>query len=69
VFPPALVIERMRESLRAGGNTRFTSRIIPNAGHGLSTIQTAGGKPFRRAISPVFLETLVDWVRAASQAG
>ena len=62
VFPPGLVVERVRDALRSGGNSDFTSRIIPGAGHGLSTVQTAQGKPFRRAISPQFLQTLVDWV-------
>jgi uncharacterized protein len=62
VFPPATVIERMRAALHAGGNDKFKSVIIPNTGHALTSLQTSQGKPFRRAISPVFLQTLVDWV-------
>ena len=62
VFPPAHTIERMREALQRGGNTKFTSRIIPDAGHGLTTTQNFQGKPFRRVISGEFLKTLVDWV-------
>ena len=62
VFPPQVVIDRMREALRTGGNNNFTGRIIPNAGHGLTSIQTSGGRPFRAAVSPLFLETLVGWV-------
>lgn len=68
VFPPATVIERMRAALREGGNQDFTSRIIRNAGHGLSTTQTFQGRPFRRAISPAFIDVLVDWVKARVSA-
>jgi pimeloyl-ACP methyl ester carboxylesterase len=62
VFPPQVVIDRMREAFRAGGNNNFTGRIIPNAGHGLTSIQTIGGRPFRAAVSPLFLEALVGAV-------
>ena len=68
VFPPQEVIERMRTALRAGGNAIFTSAIVPNAGHGLSSIQTYKGLPFRRAVNTRFLETIVGWVtRVAHQ--
>jgi len=62
VFPPQEVIDRMREGLRAGDNNNFTARIIANAGHGLTTIQTIDGHPFRAAVSPLFLTTLGSWV-------
>lgn len=65
VFPPAIVVERMRDALRAGGNDRFTARIMPNTGHALTAIQTSQGKPFRRSVSSAFVQTLVDWVRTA----
>ncbi len=68
VFPPAVVIERMRDALQAGGNNNFTSGILPNVGHGMTTIQTFQGKPFRRAASPVFVQTLVDWAGTAVSA-
>ena len=68
VFPPAIVIERMRDALQAGGNNNFTSRIVPNVGHGMTAIQTFQGKPFRRAASPVFVQTLVDWAGTAVSA-
>lgn len=67
VFPPAYTIERMRDGLRRGGNGQLTSRIIPDAGHGLTTLQTFQGKPFRRVISPLFLRTLTEWVTKATQ--
>jgi uncharacterized protein len=68
VFPPQLVIDRMGDALRAGGNRNFTARIIPGASHGLMTVQTLGARPFRRAVSPLFLETLDSWVsRVAHQ--
>ena len=71
VFPPAHTIERMRDALRRGrgrgGNRQLTSRIVPNAGHGLTVIQNIQGKPFRRVISPEFLKTLVDWVTTAAR--
>jgi pimeloyl-ACP methyl ester carboxylesterase len=63
VFPPQLVIERMRRALLDGGNGDFTARIIPAAGHGLTSVQTYQGKPFRRAINREFLETLASWVK------
>jgi len=62
VFPPQVVIDRMREALRAGGNNDFSARIIPNAGHGLSTVQTINGRAFRAAVSPLFLTTFETWV-------
>ncbi|MBC7790904.1 MAG: hypothetical protein H7Z74_13235, partial [Anaerolineae bacterium] len=62
VFPPEIVIERVRRALLDGGNRNFTARIIPGAGHGLTSVQTFQGKPFRRAIDPTFLQTLVSWV-------
>ena len=68
VFPPATVIERMRAALREGGNQDFTSQIIRSAGHGLTTIQTFQGKPFRRAISPAFIDVLVDWLNTQVSA-
>jgi len=62
VFPPQQVIDRMRASLRAAGNTNYSARILPGVSHGMGTIQTIGGRPFRRAVSPLFLKTLVSWV-------
>jgi pimeloyl-ACP methyl ester carboxylesterase len=68
VFPPQLVIERVRDALTRAGNTDFTARIIPGAGHGLTTVQTINGQPFRRAVSTEFLETLTRWVSKVAQA-
>jgi pimeloyl-ACP methyl ester carboxylesterase len=62
VFPPQTVIDRMKSMLASGGNTNFTAVIIPGASHGLSVVQTAKGRPFRRAASTRFIETLVNWV-------
>lgn len=62
VFPPALVVERMRAALARGGNRELTARIIPGASHGLAIVQSADGRPFRRVISDDFLSTLTDWV-------
>ncbi|MFL5526425.1 MAG: alpha/beta hydrolase family protein [Gemmatimonadaceae bacterium] len=67
VFPPQLVIDRMRHALRVGGNNHYSARIIQNAGHGLTSIQTIGGRPFRAAISPLFLTTLESWVSRVTQ--
>ncbi|MFL5567817.1 MAG: alpha/beta hydrolase family protein [Gemmatimonadaceae bacterium] len=67
VFPPQLVIDRMRNALRLGGNNHYSARIIQNAGHGLTSIQTIGGRPFRAAISPLFLTTLESWVSRVTQ--
>jgi pimeloyl-ACP methyl ester carboxylesterase len=61
-FPPQVVIDRMRDALRSGGNTNFAARIIPGASHGLMTVQTIDGRPFRSAVSPQFLSTLETWV-------
>ena len=62
VFPPQVVIDRVRAALLQGGNRSFTSRIIPGAGHGLTSIQTYKGKPFRRTINQEFVQALVSWV-------
>ena len=62
VFPPAVVIDRMRRYLGEAGNTRVTTRIIPFASHGMLEIQTYQGLGFRGAISPRFLSAFTDWV-------
>jgi len=67
VFPPEIVVERMRESLGRGGNSDVTTRIVPNAGHALTTVQLFEGRPFRRAVNSEFLGTLTAWV--AERAG
>ena len=62
VFPPAIVVERMRAALARAGNRDVTARIIPGASHGLMTRQAAAGRLFRGAISEEFLATLTEWV-------
>jgi pimeloyl-ACP methyl ester carboxylesterase len=62
VFPPAIVIDRMRRALERAGNHDVTARIVPGASHGLMTVQQASGHPFRRAISGEFLAILAEWV-------
>ncbi len=62
VFPPALVIDRMRRYLGEAGNTRVTTRIIPFASHGMLEVQTYQGRGFRGAISPRFLSAFTDWI-------
>lgn len=69
VFPPPIVIDRMRTALREGGNHDVTSHIVRDAGHGLTTIQTFRGNPFRRAISPAFLGVFVEWVKTRAGGG
>ncbi len=62
---PVLVIMGERDRNfppQAVGNNNFAARIIPDAGHGLTTVQTVGGRPFRAAVSPLFLATLDSWV-------
>jgi pimeloyl-ACP methyl ester carboxylesterase len=66
VFPPDIVIERMRNALRTGGNDHFTSRILSGVGHGMTSVQTFEGKPFRRSASPLFVQTLVEWAGTAA---
>lgn len=66
VFPPAIVIDKMRRYLGEAGNDRVTARIIPSTSHGLMEVQTYQGRPFRRAISRTFLATLVDWIVSPS---
>jgi pimeloyl-ACP methyl ester carboxylesterase len=62
VFPPALVIDRMRRYLGEAGNTHVTTRIIPFASHGMLEVQTYQGRGFRGAISPRFLSAFTDWI-------
>ena len=69
VFPPARTIEAMESALGRAGNRCVTSRIVPRAGHGLTSVQTYQGRPFRRAISEEFLDLLTTWVPTASSCG
>ncbi|HEU0077561.1 MAG TPA: hypothetical protein VFQ76_07935 [Longimicrobiaceae bacterium] len=62
VFPPEEVIERMRRAAERAGNRDFSAVVIPRASHGLMSVQTAGGRPFRRAVSDLFVRTLADWI-------
>jgi len=66
VFSPATVVSRMRQYLSEAGNTQVTTTILPRVAHGMSEVQHFRGRPFRRAISPAFLETLSDWVVRAT---
>lgn len=68
VFPPALVVERMKEALRQGGNEQVSAHVVPGASHGLMVPQTVRGRPFRRAISEEFLRVLADWTAQAAGA-
>lgn len=63
-FPPEIVVQRMRAALERAGNRKVTTMILPNASHGMSELQTAGGQAFRWAISPRFLQELTTWVPA-----
>jgi pimeloyl-ACP methyl ester carboxylesterase len=62
VFPPEIVVDRMRAALARGGNQQVTTTIMPGVGHAFTTVQTADGRPFRRVISEEFLSTLADWI-------
>ena len=62
VFPPPLVIQRMRTPLVRAGNMEMSATIISGAGHGLTSLQTSEAKAFRRVVSPQFLDTLINWV-------
>ncbi|HEX2079154.1 MAG TPA: alpha/beta hydrolase [Longimicrobium sp.] len=64
VFPPDEVVARMRRAAERAGNPDFTAVVIPGASHGLMSVQTAGGRPFRRAVDDRFVRTLADWVAA-----
>ena len=66
-FPPDVVIQRMKASLAAGGNRRVDAVTMPSASHGLMTPQTWRGQPFRRAVAPAFLDTLVTWIGRQAQ--
>ena len=67
VFPPAIVVERMRTALARGGNREVTAKIIPGVGHALTTVQSVDGRPFRRVISEDFLTALTDWIVARAR--
>jgi pimeloyl-ACP methyl ester carboxylesterase len=62
VFPPAIVVERMRAALARAGNRDLTARIIPGASHGLMARQSADGRLFRGAISEEFLSIITEWI-------
>lgn len=64
VFPPDEVIGRMRLAARRAANRDFSAVVVPGASHGLMSVQTVGGRPFRRAVSERFVRTLADWIAA-----
>ena len=64
VFPPEEVIERMRRAAERAGNRDFSAVVIPRASHGLRSVQRVDGRPFRRAVSDLFVRTLTDWIAA-----
>ena len=67
VFPPETVADRMRTALRRGGNTKFTSVILPKTTHGMMMLQAHSGKTFRRAINPEFIRQLSDWISSQTR--
>jgi hypothetical protein len=69
VFPPKRTIELMERGLGRAGNRCLTSRIIPQASHGLLVTQAYHGRPFRRVISEEFLTLLAAWVPTATRCG
>lgn len=69
VFPPDEVVARMRRAAERAGNRDFSAVVIPGASHGLMSVQTAGGRPFRRAVSERFVRTLADWIAAHVDTG
>jgi pimeloyl-ACP methyl ester carboxylesterase len=69
VFPPQIVIDRMKGALGRAGNRQVTARLIPGASHGMQVPQTINGQPFRRAISEEFINALTGWVARQSAAG
>jgi pimeloyl-ACP methyl ester carboxylesterase len=64
VFPPDSVVARMRAVLDRG-NRRITAHILPRTPHGMTMLQTSGGRPFRRVASAEFIRILADWVAGA----
>jgi len=69
VFPPKRTIELMEHALGRAGNRCLTSRIIPQASHGLLVTQAYQGRPFRRVISEEFLTLLTTWIPTATRCG
>jgi pimeloyl-ACP methyl ester carboxylesterase len=67
VFPPQIVIDRVRSALLTGGNRNFSAVILPGTSHGMGMVQTYNGKGFRRAINPQFISTLANWVSTQAQ--
>jgi pimeloyl-ACP methyl ester carboxylesterase len=68
VFPPQIVIDRMKAALGRAGNRQVTTRIVPGASHGMQVTQTIRGQPFRRAISEEFIGALTGWVARQARA-
>lgn len=68
VFPPDTVVKRMGDALAAGGNRRLTTHVLPATTHGMMILQSIDGKPFRRVISPRFVELLSGWIAKTTQA-
>jgi uncharacterized protein len=68
-FPAVRTIELMERALGRAGNRCVTTRMLPQASHGLLVVQTYRERPFRRTISEDFLTMLAEWVPTASSCG
>ena len=61
-FPPAIHRPRFEQSMRAGGNSDYTSRVIANANH--SFLLVAPSFVEVTGYAPEYFRTLVQWLRA-----
>jgi pimeloyl-ACP methyl ester carboxylesterase len=63
-FPVATVQERMRADFARAGNRDATFVVFPGAEHQIMLPQLYGRRALRRVVSPQFMTTMIDWIRA-----
>lgn len=59
-------LKGIEESLKAGGNTRYTVPEMPNLNHALQTAETGSVEEYKtieETIAPVALDTITHWLK------
>jgi pimeloyl-ACP methyl ester carboxylesterase len=63
--PAKMNLAAIDAALRAGGNTQFTTRVLPDLNHLFQTAKTGLPNEYaeiEETMAPVVLETIVDWI-------
>lgn len=69
--PPGENLGAIEEALKAGGNTQYTIKTLPNLNHPFQTVQSGSGMDYGKieeTMSPVALKIIGDWVKDITAA-